>query len=91
MGDEGRGHAVGLVLPELKGKLDGSSVRVPTPNVSMVDLVFVPSSRIGNAIQRVDMYVTQLLLFRGVGLGVNYQINEPGAPPSGKSYVHKRA
>jgi glyceraldehyde 3-phosphate dehydrogenase len=39
----GAARAVGLVLPELKGKLDGSSVRVPTPNVSMVDLVFTPS------------------------------------------------
>ena len=36
----GAAKAVGLVLPELKGKLDGSSVRVPTPNVSVVDLVF---------------------------------------------------
>ncbi|MGE0715157.1 MAG: type I glyceraldehyde-3-phosphate dehydrogenase [Alphaproteobacteria bacterium] len=35
----GAARAVGLVLPELKGKLDGTSVRVPTPNVSMVDLV----------------------------------------------------
>ena len=34
--------AVGLVLPDLKGKLDGSSIRVPTPNVSVVDLTFVP-------------------------------------------------
>lgn len=39
----GAARAVGLVLPELNGKLDGSSVRVPTPNVSLVDLVFVPS------------------------------------------------
>ncbi len=39
----GAARAVGLVLPELKGKLDGSSVRVPTPNVSLVDLVFTPS------------------------------------------------
>ena len=38
----GAARAVGLVLPELAGKLDGSSVRVPTPNVSMVDLVFTP-------------------------------------------------
>jgi glyceraldehyde 3-phosphate dehydrogenase len=36
----GAAKAVGLVLPELAGKLDGSSVRVPTPNVSMIDLVF---------------------------------------------------
>jgi glyceraldehyde 3-phosphate dehydrogenase len=35
----GAAAAVGLVLPELKGKLDGLSVRVPTPNVSVVDLV----------------------------------------------------
>lgn len=35
----GAARAVGLVLPELKGKLDGFSVRVPTPNVSVVDLV----------------------------------------------------
>jgi glyceraldehyde 3-phosphate dehydrogenase len=34
----GAARAVGLVLPELKGKLDGFSVRVPTPNVSVVDL-----------------------------------------------------
>ncbi len=33
----GAAKAVGLVLPELKGKLDGSSIRVPTPNVSMID------------------------------------------------------
>ncbi|MEM9740279.1 MAG: type I glyceraldehyde-3-phosphate dehydrogenase [Pseudomonadota bacterium] len=36
----GAAKAVGLVLPELAGKLNGSAVRVPTPNVSMVDLVF---------------------------------------------------
>jgi len=33
--------AVGLVLPELNGKLDGFALRVPTPNVSVVDLKFV--------------------------------------------------
>jgi glyceraldehyde 3-phosphate dehydrogenase len=38
----GAAKAVGLVLPELKGKLDGSSIRVPTPNVSVVDLKIVP-------------------------------------------------
>ncbi|HKN31171.1 MAG TPA: type I glyceraldehyde-3-phosphate dehydrogenase [Roseiarcus sp.] len=37
----GAAKAVGLVLPELKGKLDGSAIRVPTPNVSVVDLAFV--------------------------------------------------
>jgi glyceraldehyde 3-phosphate dehydrogenase len=39
----GAAKALGLVLPELKGKLDGSSVRVPTPNVSVVDLKVVPT------------------------------------------------
>ena len=38
----GAAAAVGLVLPELKGKLDGFSVRIPTINVSLVDLTFTP-------------------------------------------------
>ena len=42
----GAAKAVGLVLPELKGKLDGSSIRVPTPNVSVVDLTFVPGREV---------------------------------------------
>jgi glyceraldehyde 3-phosphate dehydrogenase len=37
----GAAKAVGLVLPELKGKLDGTAIRVPTPNVSVVDFKFV--------------------------------------------------
>jgi glyceraldehyde 3-phosphate dehydrogenase len=37
----GAAKAIGLVLPELKGKLDGVSIRVPTPNVSVVDLKIV--------------------------------------------------
>ena len=41
----GAAKAVGLVLPELNGKLDGVSVRVPTPNVSVIDLKFVPSRK----------------------------------------------
>jgi glyceraldehyde 3-phosphate dehydrogenase len=38
----GAAKAVGEVLPELKGKLDGTSIRVPTPNVSLIDFKFVP-------------------------------------------------
>ena len=38
----GAARAVGEVLPDLKGKLDGSAIRVPTPNVSVVDLTFTP-------------------------------------------------
>ena len=37
----GAAKAVGLVLPQLNGKLDGVAIRVPTPNVSVVDLVFI--------------------------------------------------
>jgi glyceraldehyde 3-phosphate dehydrogenase len=36
----GAAKAVGLVLPELKGKLDGTAIRIPTPNVSMIDFTF---------------------------------------------------
>ncbi len=53
----GAAKAVGLVLPELKGKLDGTAIRVPTPNVSVVDLAFIPNrettvSEINTAMQR---------------------------------------
>jgi glyceraldehyde 3-phosphate dehydrogenase len=44
----GAAKALGLVLPELKGKLDGAAVRVPTPNVSMIDFKVVP----GRAVTR---------------------------------------
>ena len=39
----GAAKAIGKVLPELKGKLDGTAIRVPTPNVSVVDLKFIAS------------------------------------------------
>jgi glyceraldehyde 3-phosphate dehydrogenase len=42
----GAAKAVGLVLPELKGKLDGVSIRVPTPNVSVIDFKFVPKRNV---------------------------------------------
>jgi glyceraldehyde 3-phosphate dehydrogenase len=41
----GAAKAVGLVLPELKGKLDGTSIRVPTANVSVIDLKFVAARK----------------------------------------------
>ncbi len=40
----GAAKAVGLVLPELAGKLDGTAIRVPTPNVSVIDLNFIPTA-----------------------------------------------
>ena len=42
----GAAKAVGLVLPELNGKLDGVSIRVPTPNVSVIDFKFVPKRKV---------------------------------------------
>ena len=45
----GAAKALGLVLPELAGKLDGSSIRVPTPNVSVVDLKVVPGHDVTKA------------------------------------------
>jgi glyceraldehyde 3-phosphate dehydrogenase len=53
----GAAKAIGLVLPELKGKLDGVSIRVPTPNVSCVDFKFiakrsVTAQEINDAVRR---------------------------------------
>jgi glyceraldehyde 3-phosphate dehydrogenase (phosphorylating) len=53
----GAAKAVALVLPQLAGKLDGSAIRVPTPNVSAVDLCFMPSrtttaQEVNEAVQR---------------------------------------
>ncbi|MBO9472697.1 MULTISPECIES: type I glyceraldehyde-3-phosphate dehydrogenase [unclassified Shimia] len=45
----GAAKALGEVLPELKGKLDGSAIRVPTPNVSAVDLTFTASKDVTEA------------------------------------------
>ena len=55
----GAAKAVGLVLPQLLGKLDGTAVRVPTPNVSMIDLVFnskkkVTIDQINNAMRKIS-------------------------------------
>jgi glyceraldehyde 3-phosphate dehydrogenase len=41
----GAAKAVGLVMPELKGKLDGTAIRVPTANVSLIDFKFVPKKQ----------------------------------------------
>ncbi len=48
----GAAKAVGLVLPELKGKLDGFAMRVPTPNVSVVDLKFI--ARRATSVQEIN-------------------------------------
>jgi glyceraldehyde 3-phosphate dehydrogenase len=48
----GAAKAIGLVMPELKGKLDGYSMRVPTPDVSVVDLVAITAGRLRRGSQR---------------------------------------
>ena len=53
----GAAKAVGLVLPELNGKLDGVSIRVPTPNVSLVDFKFVPSKKV--TVEKVNAAVSE--------------------------------
>ena len=42
----GAARAISLVLPELSGKLEGSAIRVPTPNVSLVDLTYMPEREV---------------------------------------------
>jgi glyceraldehyde 3-phosphate dehydrogenase len=53
----GAAKTIGLILPELKGRLDGTSIRVPTPNVSLIDLCFTASrdtsrEEINNVLQK---------------------------------------
>jgi glyceraldehyde 3-phosphate dehydrogenase len=56
----GAAKAVGMVLPELKGKIDGISVRVPTPNVSLVDFTF--TSQKDMTVESVNEALTQAAL-----------------------------
>ena len=53
----GAAKAVGLVLPELAGKLDGTAVRVPTPNVSMIDLVFEAKKK--TTVEQINAAITK--------------------------------
>ena len=69
----GAARAVGEVLPELKGKLDGSAVRVPTPNVSLVDLTFTP----GRETSRDELNAALLAASQGALKGVLAYSEEP--------------
>ena len=69
----GAAKAIGLVLPELKGKLDGVAIRVPTPNVSMVDLNFIAKRNTSS--QEVNSIVTNSL--NGNMRRVLQYVNEP--------------
>ena len=65
--------ALGLVLPELAGKLDGSSIRVPTPNVSVVDLVVTP----GRDVTKDEVNAAMQAAANGALKGVLAVTNEP--------------
>jgi glyceraldehyde 3-phosphate dehydrogenase len=69
----GAARAVGEVMPELKGKLDGSAIRVPTPNVSLVDLTFVP----GRATSRDEVNAALKAAAEGALKGVLAYSEEP--------------
>ena len=69
----GAAKAVGLVLPELNGKLDGSAIRVPTPNVSAVDLTFTASRDV--TIEEVNAAIEEAA--NGSMLGILEYSDEP--------------
>jgi glyceraldehyde 3-phosphate dehydrogenase len=69
----GAAKAVGLVLPELKGKLDGVAIRVPTQNVSMVDLTFVAGR--STSVEEINQALTEAA--NGPLKGVLDVCNEP--------------
>ena len=69
----GAARAVGLVLPELEGKLEGTSVRVPTPNVSMIDLTFV--SEHGTTIEIINAAIKEAA--NGRLKGILAYVDEP--------------
>ena len=70
----GAAKAIGLVLPELAGKLDGSSVRVPTPNVSMIDLKIEAARQTTIAEINAAMMAASEGALKGV-LGVTHEPN----------------
>ena len=69
----GAARAVGLVLPELNGKLDGVAVRVPTPNVSLIDLTF----NAGRATSVEEINNAFIAAANGPLKGVLYTTDEP--------------
>ncbi len=69
----GAAKAVGLVLPELKGKLDGIAVRVPTPNVSLVDLTV----ELEKSVTKEEVNQTMLNASKGALKGILHYVDEP--------------
>ncbi len=69
----GAAKAVGLVLPELKGKLDGISVRVPTPNVSLVDL----TAELSRSVTKEEVNQAMLSASKDALKGILHYVEEP--------------
>jgi len=63
----GAAKAIGLVIPELNGKLDGVAIRVPTPNVSMIDFTFIAKNSVSSSQINQSQKIAKILAF----------INEP--------------
>ena len=77
----GAAKAMSLVLPSLKGKLDGTAIRVPTPNVSLIDLTFVPKKEVSTETINKAMVDASQGLLKGI-LAVN------SAPLVSKDFNH---
>ncbi len=69
----GAARAIGLVLPELAGRLDGSAIRVPTPNVSMIDLTF--SAKRKTSVEQVNDTIIKAA--RGKLKGILATVSDP--------------
>jgi glyceraldehyde 3-phosphate dehydrogenase len=71
----GAAKAVGLVMPELKGKLDGTAIRVPTANVSMIDFKFVPKKPAdAKAVNDAVLKASQSNRFKGILMTTNEEL-----------------
>ena len=62
----GAAKAVGLVLPELKGKLDGTAIRIPTPNVSMIDFTFQSNNNLSVKSINEEILKNSVESFKGI-------------------------
>ena len=62
----GAAKAVGMVLPELAGKLDGFAIRVPTPNVSVIDFTFEALRETSNIEINQEIYKAASTSFKGI-------------------------
>lgn len=91
----GAAKTLGLVLPELEGKLDGSAIRVPTPNVSMIDLCFLASKdtsveEINHIVQKANNKVIEVSKAPLVSIDFNHNTHSAIFDPFETKVVNKR-